>query len=233
MPQPSQSRPDVRPTPRSQRLGEPRFLDQVANACRVKHLAYRTEQSYVSWVKRFILFHHKRHPQEMGPTEVRAFLTHLAVNRRVAASTQNQALNGVEFDGNAAGIQLGTSLAMGDVNKDGYSDVISGAPQNSSKASYILFGNKCGGSYTACTTPLLLDSTFLNGVNGIELDGVGSSDHTGYNLAVGDIDGNGIPDIAIGALSASPGGNSNAGEVYVYFGKKTNWPTAAFGLGGL
>jgi integrase len=60
-------------------------------------LAYRTEQSYVAWVKRFILFHGKRHPQEMGPTEVRAFLTHLAVNRTVSASTQNQALNAIVF----------------------------------------------------------------------------------------------------------------------------------------
>lgn len=56
----------------------------VANACRVRHLAYRTEQAYVGWVKRFILFHNKRHPSEMGASEVRAFLTHLAVNRRVA-----------------------------------------------------------------------------------------------------------------------------------------------------
>jgi len=69
----------------------------VANACRLKHLANRTEQSSVAWVKRFILFHNKRHPQEMGPPEVRAFLTHLAVNRTVSASTQNQALNAIVF----------------------------------------------------------------------------------------------------------------------------------------
>ena len=49
---------------------EPRFLEQVANACRMKHLAYRTEQAFVGWVKRFILFHNKRHPTEMGATEV-------------------------------------------------------------------------------------------------------------------------------------------------------------------
>jgi hypothetical protein len=55
--------------------GEPRFLEQVANACRVKHLAYRTEQSYVAWVKRFILFHNKQHPKDMGTVEIRAFLT--------------------------------------------------------------------------------------------------------------------------------------------------------------
>ena len=69
----------------------------MANACRVKHLAYRTEQAYVGWVKRFILFHVKRHPSEMGASEVRAFLTRLARNRGVAASTQNQALNAIVF----------------------------------------------------------------------------------------------------------------------------------------
>jgi len=98
MPQSSQSRFDAqRASDSAPRPTEPRFLEQVANACRVKHLAYRTEQSYVSWVKRFILFHNKRHPQEMGPAEVRAFLTHLAVNRTVSASTQNQALNAIVF----------------------------------------------------------------------------------------------------------------------------------------
>lgn len=101
MPQSSQSRFDAQrataPPVRPDRPAEPRFLDQVANACRVKHLAYRTEQSYVSWVKRFVLFHNKRHPRDMGPVEVRAFLTHLAVNRRVSASTQNQALNAIVF----------------------------------------------------------------------------------------------------------------------------------------
>ena len=78
-------------------MGKPRFLVQLANACRVKQLAYRTEQSYVAWVKRFIIFHNKRHPRETGPSEVRAFLTHLARNRGVAASTQNQALNAIVF----------------------------------------------------------------------------------------------------------------------------------------
>jgi site-specific recombinase XerD len=101
MPQSSQSRFDAQkstaPSVRPGQPNEPRFLVQVAHACRVKHLAYRTEQSYVAWVKRFILFHGKRHPQEMGPTEVRAFLTHLAVNRTVSASTQNQALNAIVF----------------------------------------------------------------------------------------------------------------------------------------
>ena len=97
---PQYPRRSVDPPPSSPAIaqpGEPLFLVQVANACRLRHLAYSTEQSYVSWVKRFILFHNQRHPKDMGPTEVRAFLTHLAVNRRVSASTQNQALNAIVF----------------------------------------------------------------------------------------------------------------------------------------
>jgi integron integrase len=58
---------------------------------RVKHYSIRTESAYVDWARRFILFHHKRHPREMGAPEVEAFLTHLAVERNVSASTQNQA----------------------------------------------------------------------------------------------------------------------------------------------
>ncbi len=75
----------------------PKLLDQVRDALRLKHYSYRTEESYVSWIKRFILFHHKRHPQDMGSAEVQAFLTHLAVEQRVAASTQNQALSALLF----------------------------------------------------------------------------------------------------------------------------------------
>lgn len=75
----------------------PRLLDQVRQACRVRHLSLRTEDSYVQWSKRFILFHGKRHPREMAETEVNAFLTHLAVEGNVAASTQNQALAALLF----------------------------------------------------------------------------------------------------------------------------------------
>ncbi|MGD0650026.1 MAG: integron integrase [Verrucomicrobiia bacterium] len=73
------------------------MLDQVRDLCRLKHYSIRTEQTYVDWITRFILFHHKRHPKEMGAVEVRRFLEHLAVNRNVAASTQNQALNALVF----------------------------------------------------------------------------------------------------------------------------------------
>ncbi|WAL59111.1 phage integrase N-terminal SAM-like domain-containing protein [Thermocoleostomius sinensis] len=79
---------------------EPRprkLLDQVRDAIRVKHYSYSTEKTYVYWIRRFILFHHKRHPNEMGAPEVTQFLTHLAVTEQVAAATQNQALNAIIF----------------------------------------------------------------------------------------------------------------------------------------
>lgn len=70
-----------------------KLLDQVRDLLRLKHYSIRTEQAYLSWIRRFILFHHKRHPAEMGTPEIEAFLTHLAVDQKVAASTQNQALS--------------------------------------------------------------------------------------------------------------------------------------------
>jgi site-specific recombinase XerD len=69
----------------------PKLLDQLRNKIRLKHYTLRTEQAYVHWARRFILFHGKRHPAEMGAAEAEAFLTHLAVEGKVAASTQNQA----------------------------------------------------------------------------------------------------------------------------------------------
>ena len=74
-----------------------RLLDQVREVMRLKHYSLRTEQTYIQWIKRFIFFHQKRHPREMGAPEVKAFLTDLAVRHRVAASTQNQGLNALVF----------------------------------------------------------------------------------------------------------------------------------------
>jgi site-specific recombinase XerD len=74
-----------------------KILDQVRDAIRLKHYSYRTEQTYVDWVYRYIVFHDKRHPQEMGVREIEAFLTHLAVQKKVAAPTQNQALSALVF----------------------------------------------------------------------------------------------------------------------------------------
>lgn len=76
---------------------KPKLLDQVRDVIRRKHFSIRTEQSYVDWIRRFILFHNKRHPREMAEAEVTAFLTHLARHGRVAASTQNQALSALLF----------------------------------------------------------------------------------------------------------------------------------------
>ncbi|MDA8327744.1 MAG: integron integrase [Betaproteobacteria bacterium] len=87
--------PDVpQPTPSIQ---PPRLLDQVVARVRVLHYSIRTERAYLDWIKRFILFHGKRHPKEMGASEVEAFLTHLAVVRQVSASTQNQAKSALLF----------------------------------------------------------------------------------------------------------------------------------------
>ena len=76
---------------------EPKLLDRVREAVRVRHMSKRTEEAYLQWVRRYILFHGKRHPSEMGEGEINAFLTHLAVERRVSASTQTQALCALLF----------------------------------------------------------------------------------------------------------------------------------------
>jgi integron integrase len=75
----------------------PKLLDRVRAACRVRHYSIRTEDCYADWVRRFILFHGKRHPQEMGVEQINQFLTHLAVDRRVSASAQNQAFSALLF----------------------------------------------------------------------------------------------------------------------------------------
>src|SRR5438876_313943 len=78
-------------------MAERKLLDQVSDVARLRHLSLRTEQAYRTWIKRYILFHHKRHPRELGATDVRSFLTHLAVNEHVAAATQNQAFHALLF----------------------------------------------------------------------------------------------------------------------------------------
>src|SRR5437763_6826085 len=77
--------------------GKPKLLDQVRDVIRRKHYSIRTEQAYIEWIKQFILFHGKRHPGEMAEEEVAQFLTHLARDMNVAASTQNQALSALLF----------------------------------------------------------------------------------------------------------------------------------------
>ncbi|SMF07880.1 site-specific integrase [Pseudogulbenkiania subflava] len=74
-----------------------RLLDEVRDRIRLKHYSIRTEQAYLDWVKRFILFHGKQHPRSMGKPEIEAFLSYLAVAHSVSASTQNQAKSALLF----------------------------------------------------------------------------------------------------------------------------------------
>ena len=74
-----------------------KLLEQVKDVIRLKHYSYQTEKTYIHWIKHYIFFHNKQHPKDMGGKEIEAFLTDLAVNRKVAASTQNQALHAILF----------------------------------------------------------------------------------------------------------------------------------------
>jgi len=74
-----------------------RLLDSVRHTLRLRHYSHRTEQSYIHWIRRYIFFHNKKHPKEMGADHVTAFLSHLAVDRKVSPSTQNQALSALLF----------------------------------------------------------------------------------------------------------------------------------------
>jgi len=80
------------PKPQSKKL-----LEQVSDAIRTKHYSQRTEKTYIDWIRRYILYHGKKHPREMGVSEVQAFITHLAAHGNVSASTQNQALSAITF----------------------------------------------------------------------------------------------------------------------------------------
>jgi len=89
-----QTAPAMSPAPGSQK---PKLLDQVRQAIRARHYSPRTEDAYVGWIKRFIFFHNKRHPAEMGEAEIGRFLSSLATDAKVSASTQNQAFNALLF----------------------------------------------------------------------------------------------------------------------------------------
>ena len=86
-----------RPADTSKTGHKPKLLDRLREALRARHYSRRTEQTYCHWVKRFIFFHKVRHPAEMAEPEINAFLTHLAVEEKVSASTQNQALSALLF----------------------------------------------------------------------------------------------------------------------------------------
>ncbi len=78
-------------------MAKRKLLDQVSDVARFRHLSLRTEEAYRNWIKRYIFYHGKRHPKELDAEHVRSFLTHLAVNEKVSASTQNQAFNALLF----------------------------------------------------------------------------------------------------------------------------------------
>ena len=75
----------------------PKLLVQVRDAIRTRHYSIRTERAYLAWIRRYILFHNKQHPRDLGSRDVTTFLTYLAMKRRVSASTQDQALSSLLF----------------------------------------------------------------------------------------------------------------------------------------
>jgi hypothetical protein len=85
------------PQPQAPPTNQPKLLDQVRATIRLRGMSYQTEKAYADWIKRFIMFHNKRHPKEMGASEIRDFLAHLVNDRNVAPSTQNQALHALLF----------------------------------------------------------------------------------------------------------------------------------------
>ena len=93
----SRSRTRLIPAGPASTTQKPKLLEQLRQAIRMRHYSPRTEETYVHWIKRFIIFHNKRHPAEMAEKEIAQFLSSLASESHVSASTQNQALNAILF----------------------------------------------------------------------------------------------------------------------------------------
>lgn len=136
-----------------------------------------------------------------------------------------QGLPGVRFYG-PANSRAGGAVAAGDVNGDGKQDLIIGAYgyNASTGAVYVVFGSK------TYTNPF--DLTTLNGTNGFRIDGINAGDQTGWSVAAGDVNGDGIADVIMGANNADPGALGNAGSVFVLFGSQSAW-AATFDLSTL
>jgi hypothetical protein len=98
---------------------KPKLLDQVRQAIRMRHYSPKTEDSYVHWIKRFIFFHDKRHPVEMGEKEIAQFLSSLASELHVSASTQNQALNAIFTEKYCAKGSVTSTALSGPRSRDG------------------------------------------------------------------------------------------------------------------
>ena len=124
-----------------------KLLEQVSEVMRFKHYSIRTETTYREWIKRFILFHGKRHPREMGAAEVERFLSDLAVRRKVAASTQNQAFSAGRQRANIEGWNIQHPTSNIQHPPRGYSPQAGDWERQAGKARFSL-GGRCqsGGS---------------------------------------------------------------------------------------
>jgi len=78
-------------------MSEVKLVDQIRNVIRIKHYSLSTEKTYIGWIKRYMVFHHMRHPRDMGVPDIESFLSHLAIKEKVSSSTQNQAFNAILF----------------------------------------------------------------------------------------------------------------------------------------
>lgn len=147
----------------------PRLLDQVRQVIRTRHYSIRTEEAYLSWIKRYILFHNKRHPNTMGVPEIEQFLTHLAVEQNISASTQNQAFAALlflyravlhqELDDHIDAVRAKKSLRLPVVmTKDEVQRLLAHLPDHQQLPAQLLYG--CGLRLMECLRLRVKDLDF-------------------------------------------------------------------------